>query len=50
MAAFFNEWGSVIWEGLLQTATMTIISLIIAIIIGLPMGIFLVMTRPGGQA
>lgn len=49
MAAFFNEWGSVIWEGLLQTATMTIISLIIAIIIGLPMGIFLVMTRPGGQ-
>ncbi|MED3865545.1 methionine ABC transporter permease [Priestia megaterium] len=50
MAVFFNEWGSVIWEGLLQTATMTIISLIIAIIIGLPMGIFLVMTRPGGQA
>lgn len=50
MAAFFNEWGSIIWEGLLQTATMTIISLIIAIIIGLPMGIFLVMTRPGGQA
>ncbi|MFF2442457.1 methionine ABC transporter permease [Priestia megaterium] len=50
MAAFFNEWGSVILEGLLQTATMTIISLIIAIIIGLPMGIFLVMTRPGGQA
>ncbi|TYR81555.1 ABC transporter permease [Priestia megaterium] len=50
MTGFFTEWGDVIWEGFLQTATMTSISLIIAILIGLPLGILLVMTRQGGQA
>ncbi|MGG3232190.1 methionine ABC transporter permease [Priestia flexa] len=50
MAEFFVEWGDVIWEGFLQTLTMTSISLVIAILIGLPLGILLVVTRQGGQS
>ncbi|MDT2046262.1 metal ABC transporter permease [Priestia aryabhattai] len=50
MAEFFVEWSDVIWEGFLQTLTMTSISLVIAILIGLPLGILLVVTRQGGQS
>jgi len=50
VAEFFVEWSDVIWEGFLQTLTMTSISLVIAILIGLPLGILLVVTRQGGQS
>ncbi|SDZ63432.1 D-methionine transport system permease protein [Evansella caseinilytica] len=45
--AFFDKWGDVIWEATLETFQMGSISLIISVIIGLPLGILLVLTRPG---
>ncbi|MCO7127642.1 ABC transporter permease [Sporolactobacillus shoreicorticis] len=49
MADFINEWGSAIWEGFIQTTQMTLISLAFSILIGLPLGVLLVLTRKGGQ-
>ncbi|WP_099225132.1 methionine ABC transporter permease [Listeria costaricensis] len=50
MNEFVAEWGPVIWQGFLETLEMTSITLVIAIIIGLPLGILLVLTRQDGQA
>ncbi|RYM06676.1 ABC transporter permease [Sporolactobacillus sp. THM7-7] len=50
MADFFNEWGDTIWEGFIQTMQMTGISLLFSIIIGIPLGVLLVLTRKNGQA
>ncbi|PAD40365.1 metal ABC transporter permease [Terribacillus sp. 7520-G] len=50
MAEFWTEWGTDITEAFWQTLLMTGISLAISIVIGLPLGILLVMTRKGGQA
>lgn len=50
IAEFWTEWGTDITEAFWQTLLMTGISLAISILIGLPLGIFLVMTRKGGQA
>ncbi|GIN91557.1 ABC transporter permease [Siminovitchia terrae] len=44
---FLDNWGEDIWIAILQTFQMTGISLGIAILIGLPLGILLVLTRPG---
>ena len=44
---FFDTWGSDIWEAIIQTFQMVSISLSISIVIGLPLGVFLVLTRPG---
>lgn len=44
---FIEEWGSSIWEAIIQTFQMVSISLSISILIGLPLGILLVLTRPG---
>ncbi|WP_404460061.1 methionine ABC transporter permease [Sutcliffiella horikoshii] len=44
---FFNTWGSDIWEAIIQTFQMVSVSLSISIVIGLPLGVFLVLTRPG---
>lgn len=49
MGQFFNEWGSTIWQGFIQTIEMTGISLALSILIGLPLGVLLVMTRKNGQ-
>jgi len=49
MTDFINEWGSAIWEGFIQTTQMTLISLAFSILIGLPLGVLLVLTRKGGQ-
>lgn len=49
MSTFIEEWGPVIWQGVLETLTMTIITLVIAIIIGIPLGVLLILTRKGGQ-
>ncbi|MFS0561481.1 ABC transporter permease subunit [Terribacillus sp. 179-K 1B1 HS] len=50
IAEFWTEWGTDITEAFWQTLLMTGISLAISILIGLPLGILLVMTRKGGQA
>ncbi|WP_067839670.1 methionine ABC transporter permease [Amphibacillus sediminis] len=42
----FDRWGGLIWESTLATFQMVTISLLISIIIGLPLGILLVITRP----
>ncbi len=48
MGQFFEQWGSVIIEGLGQTLIMVVIGLGISIIVGIPLGVLLVLTRPGG--
>ncbi|OIK11948.1 D-methionine transport system permease protein [Bacillus sp. OV322] len=50
MSSFLNEWGDTIWQAVLDTLKMTSISLVIAILLGLPLGILLVLTRKGGEA
>ncbi len=44
---FIDRWGGLIWESTIETFQMVSISLVISIIIGLPLGILLVLTRPG---
>lgn len=48
MTQFFEQWGTVILEGLGQTLIMVVIGLGISIIVGIPLGVLLVLTRPGG--
>ncbi|RWR07316.1 methionine ABC transporter permease [Siminovitchia fortis] len=47
MSEFLDNWGTDIWEAIIQTFQMVGISLGISILIGLPLGIMLVLTRPG---
>ncbi|PLR82862.1 metal ABC transporter permease [Bacillus canaveralius] len=44
---FLDMWGIDIWQATLQTFQMVGISLLISILLGLPLGILLVLTRPG---
>lgn len=48
MAAFWSQWGAVIIEGLGQTLVMVAAGLGISIVIGIPLGVFLVLSRPNG--
>ena len=48
MAEFCNEYGGLILEGLRDTSIMVVASTIFAYIIGLPLGVLLIVTRPGG--
>lgn len=43
---FFDQWGHIIWESLLETFQMVSISLVLSILIGIPLGILVVLTRP----
>lgn len=47
MAAFYEQWGHVIWKALGETLQMTSISLLLSILIGIPLGLLIVLTRPG---
>ncbi|GEK32768.1 methionine ABC transporter permease [Kurthia sibirica] len=47
MSTFIDDWGELLWKGIIETFQMTSISLIIAILIGVPLGIAVVLTRPG---
>ncbi|WP_408011797.1 methionine ABC transporter permease [Pseudalkalibacillus sp. A8] len=47
MDEFLDLWGSDLWEATIQTFQMVGISLAFSIAIGLPLGILLVLTRPG---
>lgn len=45
--SFLEQWGVIIWEAVLQTFQMTSISLVISIVLGIPLGLLIVLTRPG---
>lgn len=47
VGGFFGKWSPVIWKATIETAQMVSISLAISIAIGLPLGILLILTRPG---
>lgn len=44
---FINKWFPIVWQSLIETFQMTVISLIFSIIIGVTLGIILVLTRKG---
>ena len=44
---FIDKWWAIIWESTLQTFQMVSISLLFSIVIGVPLGAPLVLTRPG---
>ena len=48
MAEFFAEYGSLLWEGTLETLYMTLIPTLVAYLIGLPLGVLLTTTKSGG--
>lgn len=50
MAEFFNLWGSAIWAAFVQTLEMTAIALVLSILVGVPLGVLLILTRKNGQA
>ena len=45
--SFLDKWGPIILEAVLETFQMTSISLVISIALGVPLGLMLVLTRPG---
>lgn len=49
MAAFINEWGGTIWQAFIETMQMTVIALVLSILVGIPLGVLLILTRKGGQ-
>lgn len=48
MSAFWSQWGQVVLEGLGQTLVMVCVALGLSILIGIPLGVLLVIARPGG--
>lgn len=44
---FWEQWGPVVGKALIETFQMTSISLVVSILLGVPLGIMLVLTRPG---
>ncbi|MBM7647353.1 D-methionine transport system permease protein [Bacillus ectoiniformans] len=47
ISEFLNLWGEDIWLATIQTFQMVSMALLLSILIGLPLGILLVLTRPG---
>ncbi|MCA0172882.1 methionine ABC transporter permease [Bacillus sp. RAR_GA_16] len=47
ISEFLDLWGADIWKAIIETFQMVGISLLISVLIGLPLGILLVLTRPG---
>lgn len=48
MAEFFAQYGSLLWEGTLETLYMTFVPTMVAYLIGLPLGVLLTTTKSGG--
>lgn len=46
LTEFYDEWMLIIWQSVIETFEMVSISLLISILIGIPLGILLVTTRP----
>jgi len=47
MGQFMEDWLPIIWEATIQTFQMVSIALVLAILLGIPLGILVVLTRPG---
>ncbi|GAB3794185.1 methionine ABC transporter permease [Virgibacillus kimchii] len=47
MNQFIEDWFPIIWEATIQTFQMVSIALLLATLIGIPLGILVVLTRPG---
>ncbi|MFA1820361.1 methionine ABC transporter permease [Virgibacillus oceani] len=47
MGQFMEDWLPIIWEATVQTFQMVSIALVLAILLGIPLGILVVLTRPG---
>lgn len=47
IAEFIDLWGADIWSAIIETFQMVGISLLISVLLGLPLGVLLVLTRPG---
>lgn len=47
MEEFIQQWLPLIWTSVIETFQMVSISLVFSTIIGIPLGIFVVLTRPG---
>ena len=48
ISAFWAEYGNVLTEGIVDTLVMTGVSTLFAYVIGLPLGVALILTRPQG--
>lgn len=48
LAAFFNQYGPLLAQGTLDTLVMTVSATVFAYVIGVPLGVLLVVTAPGG--
>ncbi|WP_273851304.1 methionine ABC transporter permease [Guptibacillus spartinae] len=46
ISEFLDLWGADIWKAIIETFQMVGISLLISVLIGLPLGVLLVLTRP----
>lgn len=46
MGEFTEKWGPLMWQALIETFQMTLISLVFSVIIGMALGVLLVLTRP----
>ncbi|MFP3442857.1 metal ABC transporter permease, partial [Pantoea sp. SIMBA_133] len=46
ISEFLDLWGADIWSAIIETFQMVGISLLISVLIGLPLGVLLVLTRP----
>ncbi|MGA9288147.1 MAG: metal ABC transporter permease, partial [Anaerobacillus sp.] len=46
ISEFIDVWGADIWKAIIETFEMVGISLFISVLIGLPLGVLLVLTRP----
>ncbi len=48
LSAFFAQYGSLLWQGVIDTLIMTGVSTVFAYLLGLPLGVLLTITQPGG--
>jgi len=46
---FLDLWWDSVWEAAIQTLQMTSIALVFSVLIGFPLGVLLVLTRPGAR-
>ncbi|MEN1760486.1 methionine ABC transporter permease [Anoxynatronum sibiricum] len=49
MQAFYSRWGSVIFKATVETFQMVTIAMFFAVLIGLPLGVILTLTRKNGS-
>lgn len=47
MTAFFAEYGAILWQGVLDTLYMTLLSTLFAYVLGLPLGVLLTVSKGG---